>query len=182
MKALDEINNETRIINSLCDEWGVEKSKILQTANRFFTDYKKFGTRIKKLDQTLLEYQIKLVITDPNSNVYYNLSEHENPSIYCSFMNSYAEELNKAKKGIIFYNEDFIYGMIGDPQLVNEEQLTKYLETIKKENINFKYTTQKSISLGKSKKINNIYQYMVIHKFDPAVLTSFFANLKFSKI
>jgi hypothetical protein len=182
VKALEEINNESRIINSLCEEWGVEKSKILQTANRFFTDYKKFGNRIKKLDQSLLDYQIKLLLSDPNAKVFHHQSEQENPSLYCSFMNNYAEDLNKAKKGIIFYNEDFIYGMIGAPELLSEEDFTKFLNTNKKEGVNFKYTTQKSISLGKAKKINNIYQFMVIHKFDPAVLAGYLANLKFNKI
>lgn len=179
---MDEINNESRIINNLCEEWGVEKSKIIQTANRFFTDYKKFGTRIKKLDQTLLDYQIKLILANPNAKVFYNLSEQESPSLYCSFMNTYAEELNKNKKGIIFYTEDFIYGMIGDPELLKEEDLTNFLNTNKKENVNFKYTTQKSISIGKGKKVNNIYQFMVIHKFDLNTLTSFFNNMKFNKI
>jgi hypothetical protein len=121
-------------------------------------------------------------MADPNSKVYYNLSEQENPSLYCSFMNNYAEELNKNKKGMIFYNEDFIYGMIGDPELLKEEDFTKFLNTNKKENVNFKYNTQKSISMGKAKKINNIYQFMVIHKFDLNSLSSFFSNLKFDKI
>jgi hypothetical protein len=97
-------------------------------------------------------------------------------------MNNYAEELNKVKKGIIFYNEDFIYGMLGAPELLNEEDFTKFVNSLKKEGVNFKHTTQKSVSLGKAKKVNNIYQFMIIHKFDPAVLSGFFANLKFNKI
>ncbi len=121
-------------------------------------------------------------MTDSNARVYYNLSEQENPSLYCSFMSNYADELNKTKKGIVFYNEDFIYGLIGDPELLKEEDFTKFLNTIKKENVNYKYTTQKTISIGKAKKVNNVYQFMIIHKFDPNTLASFFAGLKFNKI
>jgi hypothetical protein len=182
VKALDEINYESNIINSLCDDWGVEKSKIIQTANRFFTDYKKFGARIKKLDQALLEYQIKFILTNSEIQVAYHLSDYENASIYISNMNNFCEELAKTKKGVIFYNEDFIYGMIGDPSLLHEENFKKFLDTNKKDGTELKYKNQSSVSVDKKKKINGIYQFTIFHRFNTNVIGEFFNNLKFTKI
>jgi hypothetical protein len=175
------MNAETNIINTLCDEWGIEKSKILQTANRFFIDYKKFSARIKKLDQNVLEYQIKYLISDDKINVGYHISDYENPSIYFTFMNNYVEQLSNKKKGIIFFNEDFIYGVLGDKTLLNESEFKKFLDGLKKTDLELKYKSQDSISVGK-KKITNVYQFTVFHKFNVQVVSDFFNKKEFQKI
>ena len=181
MRALDEINNESGIINTLCDEWGVEKSQILHTANRFFTDYKKFGARIKKLDQTLLDYQIKFLLSSNTFQVGYNQSDQENPSIYCSFVNNYAEELVNNKKGIIFFNENFIYGSIGNPELLAESEFKQFLDVTKKQGVEMKYKSQNQVSVGK-KKITNVFQFMIIYDFNVEQLLNFFKTKNFGKI
>lgn len=181
MKALNEINKESEIINSLCDEWGVEKSMIFQTANRFFTDWKKYGTRIKKLDEKVLDLQIKLLLASSDMKVIYHNSDHENPSVYISLMKNYAESLNNSKKGAIFYNDDYIYGMLGDPSLLPEANMKKYLDSLKKENVDMKYSSQSTVSVDKKKKVN-VYQFMVFHKFTSNVLSDFFKSYGFNKI
>jgi hypothetical protein len=178
---LDEINNESKIINSLCDEWGVEKSQILNTANRFFTDYKKFGSRIKKLDQTVVDYQMKFVLSSGLFQVGFHHSDQENPSIYCSFVNNYAEELSNKKKGIVFYNENFIYGLIGSQDLLKEEEFKQFLETTKKQGHEMKYKSQNQVSVGK-KKVQNVYQFMIIYDFNPEQLLNFFKSKNFGQI
>ena len=125
---MEEINNESEIINTLQEEWGVEKSAILQTADRFFNSHKKLGNRVKKLDENLLNYQIKYIIADPNVKVGYCLSDHDSPGMYISLLNNFAEELAKTKKGVIFYSEDFIYGLLGDQSLLEEKDLKEFCE------------------------------------------------------
>ena len=97
-------------------------------------------------------------------------------------MNNYAEGLVNNRKGIIFYNEDFIYGMIGDPSLLPEADFKKFLETSKKEGTDLKYKSQSSVAVDKKKKVNNIYQFMIIGKFNVNNLTDYFNGLKFTKI
>jgi hypothetical protein len=38
-------------MNSLCETWGVDQSQILQSANRFFNEFKKLTNVTKKQDQ-----------------------------------------------------------------------------------------------------------------------------------
>ena len=41
-KVLKSLNEETSVINNLKDLWGINQNEIVQTARRFFEDYKKF--------------------------------------------------------------------------------------------------------------------------------------------
>ncbi len=41
-KVIKSLNEETTVINNLKDLWGINQNEIVQTANRFFNDYKKF--------------------------------------------------------------------------------------------------------------------------------------------
>lgn len=50
-RAIDILNQENGIMNSLCETWGIDQSQILPTATRFFNDYKKLSTVTKKQDQ-----------------------------------------------------------------------------------------------------------------------------------
>ena len=47
-RALEELNAETSIINTLCKDWNIEKNKIVQTGNRFFHEFKKYENQAKK--------------------------------------------------------------------------------------------------------------------------------------
>jgi hypothetical protein len=95
-------------------------------------------------------------------------------------MNNYSEQLANLKKGAIFYNEDYIYGMIGNPSLLPESDLKKYLETTKKDGHKFKYSSQNTVTVNKKKV--NIFQFMVIAKFNVNSLTEYFNLLEFTKI
>lgn len=41
-KVLKSLNEETTVINNLKDMWGINQNEIVQTARRFFDDYKRF--------------------------------------------------------------------------------------------------------------------------------------------
>lgn len=129
-----------------------------------------------------MDYQVKFITSNTGVSVAYQQSDHDSPSIYCSFMNNYAEDLANSKKGVVFYNEEFIYGMIGDPTLLPEADFKIFLETVMKEGSEMKYKSQNSISVDKKKKINNIYQFMIISKFNVNALNDHFAALKFTKL
>lgn len=125
---------------------------------------------------------MKFLLASPDIQVGVNISEHESPSVYFSFLNNYAESLKALKKGIIFYNDEFIYGLIGNPSLLIENDFKKFVETFKKENVNVKYNSQSIISIDKKKKVDNIYQFVVISKFNVNQLSEFFISNKFTKI
>ncbi len=183
MRALKEINYESGILNNLCDEWHVEKSKIVQTGSRFFSEYKKNTSRIKKLDEKLLDYQMKYLISNNDMKVGINVSDYDSPSIYFSFLNNHAEALYNAKKGVIFYADEFIYGLVTDPLLLPEQDFKKLLENAKKdEKSEMKYRSQNSVNIDKKKKLNNVYQFVIIGKFNVVKLTEIFNSYKFSKL
>lgn len=49
-RAIEVMNSEAKILNNLCDTWGVDQAQIEQTASRFFNEYKRLGTQTKKQD------------------------------------------------------------------------------------------------------------------------------------
>ena len=165
----------------MIDEWGVEKSVILPTAHRFFNDYKKFGTRIKKLDQTLLEYQVKYLLADKNISVGYHHTDHEKATVYFSFLSNFAEELVNSKKGVIYFTKDFIFGLLGDKNLLPEVELKKFLDSVKKNEMELKYDTKSTVTMQNKKKVN-VFQFVVFHSFNPNTLVDYFNSLKFTKI
>lgn len=50
-RAIEVLNQENNILNTLCDTWGVDQTQIEQTASRFFNEYKRLSTIAKKQDQ-----------------------------------------------------------------------------------------------------------------------------------
>ena len=46
-KSLDELDEDSKVIHQLEDLWGVERSVIFQTADRFFSENKKYQTKLK---------------------------------------------------------------------------------------------------------------------------------------
>ena len=72
--------------------------------------------------------------------------------------------------------------MIGDPSLLPEADFKKFLETAKKEGAEMKYKSQNAITVDKKKKINNVYQFMIISKFNINALSDYFAGFKFFKL
>jgi hypothetical protein len=148
---------------------------IVPTANRFFTDYKKFDTKIKSLDKQLIEYQVKYLVAEPAAKVGYHHSEHETSTIYFSYTNNVVEDLARVKKGVIYFNEGFIFGLLGDRSIISEEEIKKFVEEHKHKDTEVKFNSKTTVSVGK-KKIENIYQFSVFHRFSIQVVTDFFKN------
>ena len=64
---------------------------------------------------------------NPDVKIATVISDKKDASIYFSNMDGYALELSKNKKGIIFYNDKFVYGLIGDKNLINEKEFKENL-------------------------------------------------------
>jgi hypothetical protein len=151
----------------------------METASRFFNGYKKYQTKIDKLDKTLLEYQVRFILMDPNNNVGYHLTDHEDARIYFSTMDVWAEQLVSKQKGIIFYNDGFVFGML--PDLGLEKSFKEFFETTKVEGTEMKYKSQTTVNVDKKKKVD-IYKFSVFNKFNVSALTQFFTREKWTKI
>ena len=107
------------------------KEVIFQTADRFFSENKKYQTKLKKQSEKLVEFQIKSMVSEDNIKVGTIKSDEANSQIYFTNCPIYVNYLIKAKKGIIYYNEGFIYGLFGDKSLVNEKEFKAFCESFK---------------------------------------------------
>jgi alanyl-tRNA synthetase len=130
-RAIEKMNDEQEIMNQLCDTWGIDQSQILPTATRFFNEYKKLSTVTKKQDQQILNLQVKYVLNSNEETKLYRVkSEQDSPTLYFSFLPQFAQKLKEQNKGLVFYSNGFILGLIGNSE---NEALIKELEATCKE-------------------------------------------------
>lgn len=92
-RAYEELKVQTDIVNDLCNMWGIEPAMIVKTAERFFKDYKKLTTEAKEQDKGILDYQLKLVLSNPTSKLGFIMSSQPDPTLYFSMLNTYAQSL-----------------------------------------------------------------------------------------
>lgn len=95
-------------------------------------------------------------------------------------MDAYAFELSNYKKGIIFYNDKFVYGLIGDKNLVNEKEMKEILEQAKKGEKPIKFNSKNSVKVGKTP-VNDVYQFSAIGSFKQQNLTDYFNKNNWTK-
>lgn len=183
-RALNELDADSKVINSLSELWGVERNIIVDTASRFFTENKKFSSKLKTVTQKLVEFQMKNIINDKEIKMACIKSDEDNSQIYFSVCPQFTKELVEAKKGIVYYNENFVYALIGDKTLVDEKAFKAFLESVKSENkdVKFKYVCQDTVSLGKKNKIKDIYQISCFSTFKVPTLQEKFKSLNFKEI
>lgn len=123
-RAIEKMNEEQEIMNSLCETWGVDQSQILPTANRFFNEYKRLSNVTKKQDQQILNLTVKYVLSSNDaSKVYFVRSEQDSPTLYFSFLPQFAQQLKDQEKGIVFAGDNFILGLIGS--LAQKDMVTE---------------------------------------------------------
>ena len=169
----------------------------MQTAERFFSENKKYATKVKNLNQKLVEFQIKSMVAEEGVNVGVIKSDDPNSQVYFSMCPTYIEYLVKSKKGIIYYNEGFIYGLFGDQSIIDEKKFREFCESFKpesdsqkdkgeakekKEATKFKYAMQDKINLGKKNVVSNIYQISCFTTFNLKLLQDKFNELKFKSL
>ena len=74
-RAIEVLNTENNILNTLCDTWGVDQTQIEQTASRFFNEYKRLSTIAKKQDQQILSLQVRYLLKDDATHPYFVKSD-----------------------------------------------------------------------------------------------------------
>ena len=115
-RALEEQKKDTEILNELCNKYGIEKAMILPTVERFFKENKSFKSNLNDLNRIILNYQIKSVCGSQNVLSFIQ-SDEEDPSLYFSFLNKYAQQLQESKRGVAFIWKCFLIGILGTPDL-----------------------------------------------------------------
>ena len=128
---MDELDEDSKVIHQLEDLWGVERGVIFQTADRFFSENKKYQGKLKKQSEKLIEFEIKSMVGEESIKVGTIKSDEANSQIYFTNCPMHLSYLVKAKKGIIYYNEGFIYGLFGDKSLINEKEFKAFCESFK---------------------------------------------------
>ena len=108
------MNDEQQIMNNLCNTWGIDKSQILDTANRFFDEYKRLGKLTEKQDLKILNLQIKCVLSGAEGTTHYVQSEQENPKLYFSYLPQFADKIKAKGNGVVYFGPSFVFGLIGD--------------------------------------------------------------------
>lgn len=141
-KAMSELNKENNLLNSMCQLWGVEQSKLYQTGDRFFNEYKRQGNVIAKQKDQILNLQMKCVVTADTPQGFYQ-SEEDNAKIYISFLPSFAQDLKARGKGVVFIGENFVVGILGNPGEFNFEEFKEVVsagsqvKAMSKKDVNF---------------------------------------------
>ena len=157
---------------------------MIETGQRFFDGYKKFQTRAEKLEIQVLDLQVKFICQNPDIKVAFVLSDKKDPSIYFSNMDAFAPVLSKHKKGIIFYNERFVYGLIGDKTLINDVELKQVLEESKSKNFKdkaLKFNSKNSVKVAGTP-VNNILSFSAICTYNLKNITDYFEKNNFNKL
>lgn len=65
-KVLKSLNEEATVINNLKDLWGINQGEIVQTAKRFFEDYKKFEKETQTQKISLLGMHVRYISESKN--------------------------------------------------------------------------------------------------------------------
>jgi len=169
-KAIHRLNEEDKVLSDLYELWGISLPEIVPTATRFFNEYKKLDSKAKKQELKLLELTIRCVATDPNFRVAIVKSNHDSPTLYFSHLKNYAAMLKRENKGIIFVTDNFVYGLVGNPDLFNVQGLQELLRSTKGEKA--KLVVKTKIQDAKNKKaeaIEGISEFSYVGEVPPQV-------------
>lgn len=112
-RAIEIMNNEQDIMNALCETWGVDQSQIEPTAIRFFNEFKRLTTETQKQSQQILNLQLKLALGSNDGKMFFSESAEAAPTLYFSYLPSFARRLKDQGKGYVYYGNTFVFGLIG---------------------------------------------------------------------
>lgn len=164
-RAIEVLNKETGILNSLIEEWGVDQSQIQSTASRFFNEYKRLSTEVKVKDQTILNLQVRYALSLPAGSTVFVRSDQDNPTLFVSQLPQFAADLQAKQIGVVFVNQGFVCGLLGKsdmlpfPELVAvcKQLSTKEPKVVDKANVTFKFPDKKKKPLN----VKGVKQFMI---------------------
>lgn len=113
------------MVNLVCNEMGgVSREKIVEYSKTVFTEWKHLESELKRQRENVFATQMKLVLSESNKSPLVMIkSDYDQPSFFLSSFNPYFPELNKLKRGVCFFNGDFLHIALGNKSLFNLEEL-----------------------------------------------------------
>lgn len=113
-KSIEKLNEETTIINNLTNMWGIHRTGIVDTADRFFAGYKKFKQQVADGNKSMVTMQVKYIanVDSIQKGLYY--SDQPNATLYFSALNPHAGLLKEKGKTIVYLSKNFLYMIAGD--------------------------------------------------------------------
>jgi len=182
-KTIERLNKESGVLNDLQRIWSIPQAQIVETAERFFKDFKKLTGETEKQTHKILELQLKYVLDNPNVVLSYIISDQDNATLYFSYLAQYASGLKDKKKGVVFIGNNFIYGILGTKDLISVEKLKAFLLQ-KNEKAELKSRNAVQFTKPDTKeKVNttDILQFSYIGALDIAATTEFFQTHAFKE-
>ena len=97
--ALEQVGQQSRILNTLQEEWKVTRKDVISTADRFFDGYKKFGAKVKKQALQIDQLAMSLFILDDKRKKLLIVSDEATATQYISVLPQYVQvfSLNRGK-------------------------------------------------------------------------------------
>ena len=127
-RAMDVMNNETKILNNLCKSWSVDLGAVEQTAARFFKESKTYSSLCEKQEKQILGLQMKVALSDAENHKFFVKSDQDAPTLYIGQLPQYAQLLKDKKKGVCFLGSNFVIGLFGEPSLINLDDIKAFVE------------------------------------------------------
>ncbi len=127
--ALEEIHKKERLISELQALWGVQEDRIVETAKRFFTEWKDKEKEINQLKEQLLETQINEQIKTTRTSIIELKTGVNDIGIITDKLQKIKQEMND--KSIIIYTPTSAIGFSNNNQANIKKILQKYYNTIK---------------------------------------------------
>lgn len=116
LKTMDRMNNEVRIINDLSRMWTIPPNQIVNTAERFFKDYKKLSSDVSQKQIKIISLEVRNALMSEAQNSY-TISDEPDATVYHGFLQNHAAELKAKQKGIVYIGAKFIIGLLGHKKL-----------------------------------------------------------------
>ena len=128
-RTIEKLNEESNVINELCNIWSVPQNQVVENANKIFKKYKKRGAEIDESRKKILDLQVKYVIDRKDIKGGLIKSDEPNATAYFSFLGNYAADLKAADKSIVFYSDLFIFGFFPTKSTINLDEIKARIGT-----------------------------------------------------
>ena len=128
-KVIPVLNEQTKVLQDISKIWGnVGQDQLCDQASKFFNEYKRLNNVVNRNNQERLKLQIRCILNEKTDRAVI-LSQEKNATIYFNFFGAYAQQLQTAKKGLVFVGKTFIHGIIGEKNALNGKELSDIVLT-----------------------------------------------------
>lgn len=131
-RALDEMENQTNMIQNLCTNLSVQREHVVDTATYFFKQSLKLQKKVVQYAEKIQKYQMEMILTSSNDkNLFLFSSEELTATLYITTIPNYMLYMKENKKNVIFIGETFIYGFMGDNTIIDiDKQILQRLKDL----------------------------------------------------